>query len=459
MNPNNSVFNTINKYQMIETDDKIMVLISGGPDSVMLTHFLSQHQIELSVSILLFHINHKLRGRHSDNDELFVKEFGAQLGLKVVTEAVDTLEYCNQNKLSLEDGARNIRYEKAFKVAKDLEITKIATAHTADDNAETFIMRAMRGAGLLGLSGIPPVRSKIIRPLIGTFRKDVLDYCASNNVDYIVDLTNMEPTFFRNKIRLEVVPKLDELFPAWKANISKTMEILRQDMVFLTNLANDELEKTLTKRTNRLIVMDLSRFNGLDLSLKRIMLRSALDILAGHLKQIEFKHIEFIIKRSLRSGNFMVNLPAGIIVLREYDKLIIKFSEDNQFVTKRKLPFNMETYLPEAGIEIKVEEGLPRGLAPDKPIAQLDAAKVTGNIYVRGVEHGDRFIPLGMKGSKKVFDYMSDKKIPKRIRDRALVVTDDSKILWLVGFEISELAKIGKNTKKVITLRSEYIES
>lgn len=453
-----SVLETIKKYRLIQSGDKVLVLVSGGPDSMSLLYFLLQNMERLNIDVAILHINHRLRGKQSDDDQAFVEKFASEKGLNIRVDVIDTLEYCRQNKLSLEDGARKVRYEKAEIAARRLEATKIATAHNADDNAENFIMRSLRGSGLAGLSGIPPVRGNIIRPLIETFRSEILSYCARENINYRIDKTNLEPVFFRNKVRLNVVPQLDQLFSAWKSNLLKTTGTIRDDLDFLNQTAGKELKEMLIEQNEGLIALQIKKINMLHISIRRLVLRAAIEIIAGDLKQIEFKHTEFIIEKIEAKDNFSINLPGDLISLREYDKLIFKREEQRHQVEQTKLALGISTYLPEIGLSIKSEIMSNNELEYAGNIANLDASKIDGPIFLRSVRPGDRFNPLGLKGSKKISDYFIDKKIPRRIREKALVVCDKSKIIWLIGFEISELAKVEKNTDKVLILRSESIE-
>lgn len=447
------VFDVVNKYKMIKRGDIVLVMVSGGPDSVSLARLLSQSRDELGIKVSFLHVNHRLRGKHSDTDQAFVEDMAANWDIDLIVETVDTRQYCLENKLSLEDGARRIRYEKAELRAGELGATKIATAHTADDNAETFIMRTLRGAGLTGLTGIPPVRGKIIRPLIETFRQDILKYCIDQNINYIVDLTNLEPAFFRNKIRLQAVPKLDELFPAWKSNLLKTTAILREDLAYLNKVGESELGKAVVQQTGELISLDIKKLNDLDPAVKRIVIRKAIEAIAGDLKQIEFKHAELITGKLSEPGNFSLDLPGDLIALREYDKLLFKRESVARRIGKTPLAIGSQTGVHEAGINLELEVIKNRELKYNKDIAYLDLDKIEGTLHIRQTQAGDRFNPLGVKGSKKLSDYFADKKIPRRLREKALVVIDASKILWVVGFEISELAKIDPGTDQILKIR------
>lgn len=451
------VLATIKKYDMLSKGDSLLVAVSGGPDSVSLLHCLVRLKKELDLSLSVFHVNHKLRGKQSDKDEKFVRLLSEKMNLPFIAVSIDTEKYCIDNKLSIEEGARKIRYEKACETANELNANKIATGHTADDAAETFIMRALRGAGLAGLTGIPPVRGNIIRPLIETFRKQILEFCDSNKIDYIIDLSNLDPVFFRNKIRLKVVPKLDEIYPAWKKNMAKTFEILRADFECLSAEA-DKIFSGITNKRDNYIEIDIEKINKVNVSLRRMIIRKAIEHVAGELKQIEYKHIDFILSKILKSGNFSIDMPGKTIALREYDNLLFKQVEVPLAPVKKQLVIGGATYIPQLNLFFETSIAPFKKLIYDKKVAHLDISKIEGSLYTKTVEEGDRFVPLGMKGTKKIYDYMSDRKIPKRIRERSVVIQDSKKILWLVGHEISELAKIDEQTKSILVIRSKHIE-
>lgn len=453
------VINTINKYKMINPGDKVIVMISGGPDSVSMAHFLRERRNELSIDLSLLHINHQLRGKQSYDDQRFVEELAAKWNAELNVVTVDTSEYCSINNLSLEDGARRIRYEQASLRSNELGGAVIATAHTADDNAETFIMRALRGSGLTGLTGIPPVRGNIIRPFIETFRHNIIKYCSDHQLDYVIDATNLEPAFFRNKVRLQVSPKFDELFPAWKENLLKTTDILRQDLEYMNNVSQSELQNAVSEQHRDLISLEIKKMNDIHPAVRRMVLRKAIEAIAGDLKQIEFKHAELIIDKLSEKGNFSLDLPGDLIAVREYDKLLIKRAERSGQVNETPLAIGSQSHLPEAGISFRMQLIKNNELQYNKNIAYLDQKKIEGQISVRQAKAGDRFNPLGVKGSKKLSDYFTDKKIPRRLREKALVVADSSKILWIVGFEISDLAKVDPDTDRILEIRRYESES
>ncbi len=240
----NKVLSTISRFRMLQKGDSVLISISGGPDSVFLADALNQVKALYGLKLYCFHLDHKTRNGQSCQDAAFVRNFCGNIGLKLFSEEMDVKEWCRQNRLSFQDGARRLRLDLLNETAEKNRIKKISTGHTADDNAETFLMNLLRGSGLRGLSGIQPVNGLFIRPLIEIFHADILDYLAENKIPYCSDKTNLENIYSRNKIRNVLIPFINNNFSKnFVNNLSGTIDVIRQENAFIDTYGRKCLKK------------------------------------------------------------------------------------------------------------------------------------------------------------------------------------------------------------------------
>jgi tRNA(Ile)-lysidine synthase len=230
----NKVLSTISRFRMLQKGDSVLISVSGGPDSVFLADALNQIKAFYGLKLYCFHLDHKTRNGQSSKDAAFVRNFCGNIGLKLFSEERDVKEWCRQSRLSFQDGARRLRLDLLNETAEKNSIKKISTGHTADDNAETFLMHLLRGSGLRGLSGIQPVNGLFIRPLLEIFHSDILDYLAENRIPYCSDKTNLENIYSRNKIRNVLIPFINNNFTKnFVKNLSGTIDVIRQENAFI----------------------------------------------------------------------------------------------------------------------------------------------------------------------------------------------------------------------------------
>lgn len=444
---------TITEYNMLGKKDNVLVSVSGGPDSVCLLHSLYLLKGQLSIGLGIFHFDHKLR-KESIKDREFVESMAEKLGLEFHLKEADTRKFCEENKLSIEDGARRLRYSAMTEIMKTAGYTKAATGHTADDQAETFLIRAIRGAGLEGLTAIPPVRDVFVRPLINVYREEILGFIDRNKLDFRLDISNRDPSFFRNKIRLKVVPVFDELYPAWKKNVVNAVKLLRDDKELIEKTAT-EAEKPIITPADNMIFLDIEKLINQDRAVKSRILRRSIALVKGDLKDIEQKHVEFVLSKLEEKGNFSVDIPGDVIIIREYGKLLVKREQTGIGAARihAELAAEGKTYIPELQMVFESIITKDTMVGTEKTSAYFDKEKVALPLAVRNYMPGDRFAPLGLKGSKKVHDYLIDRKVPKRVREGLLVVHDaGGTIVWLVGHEISDKVKVTESTSEVLKI-------
>ena len=465
--------NTIKSLNMISFNDKILVGVSGGPDSISLLRFLLSLKKEFNLSVYVAHLNHKLRGKDSDEDAEFVIKIANKLKLSYKIEDCDINEYSKKYSLSIEEAARESRYRFYSRTAKIFNANKISLGHNADDQAETVLMRIIRGCGVEGLMGIPPVRGSIIRPLIECTREEIKEYCRKNNFKYRIDLTNRTPIYFRNKIRLKLLPILSEEYNEnIKGNLLKLRNIISEVSEYLQKETEEAFCKVTNKENTEKVIIDLGKLNLLSLAIKRRIIRKSIKVIKGNLYDIHFKHIHQIMELiNCQSGEKRLELPDRIIIKKRYDHLIV-FKEKQIVENKKIITSDWEYGLSTPGKEkikslrITIETKV-MNLSEVKPLEfskknksysefteLIDFDKVKFPIKIRNKRHGDRFFPLKMNGSKKVKKYFIDKKIPKGQRNLIpLLVDDEEKIICVLGLRLDNRVKIEKTTEKILYVK------
>jgi tRNA(Ile)-lysidine synthase len=294
----------IDGTNLIKKSDFIIVAVSGGADSVCLLHLLAHHQSKPKLHVA--HLNHQIRGKEADGDAQFVQDLARSLDLPVTVETVNVPKLAEEKKLSLEDAARQTRYDFLINLAVKIKANKIATAHTADDQAETVLMRLMRGSGTTGLLGIPaqsqapsPQPLMIIRPLLNVWRKEVEEYCQQNHLDFRTDSTNKDTAILRNKIRLELIPYLKEYNPNIKETLLRMSEILLEEEQYLEDEAKRAFKKVVQKENAGAIQLDHAKLCRQPKAIQRRMVRMAIEAVKGDLNTVSLDYVENFLENQL----------------------------------------------------------------------------------------------------------------------------------------------------------------
>lgn len=449
---------TIREYRMISPGDKVLVAVSGGPDSVALLRSLDLLREELDISLHVAHLDHRFRGEESAEDARFVVEVADKLGISVTAEAIDVPDLVRRTGLSEEECARRVRYEFLDRTAERVGASKIALGHTADDQAETVLMRLIRGSGTHGLSGIPPVRSgRFIRPLIRIGRKEVEEFLAELGQTYRIDSTNLKPIYTRNRIRLELIPLLARYNPNISSVLARTGEILAAEDELLSQIAEEELRRRLIEGDQGYVRFSIVGFDGLHIALRRRIVRRTIEMAKGNLLDIDLSHVSSVLRMiSGEKPNAEADLP-GVRVERRYSELIatVHPREDKpRYEYRLDLPGEVE--ISEAGVRLiaEVRDEKPE-LPVSEEIAVLDLERLSPPLIVRNRRPGDRFRPLGMKGSKKLKDFLIERKVPIEERDKVPILISNGEIVWVVGYRIDERFKVRNETRRVAVIQVE----
>jgi tRNA(Ile)-lysidine synthase len=433
-------------YKVLQTAERYgmdllrpLALVSGGPDSVALLRVV----VGLGGEPVVLHVDHGLRGEQSREDAEFVGDLCGRLGIP-----------CEVRRLGFEDGpnlqerAREERYRLAEEVAVGLGLRTVATGHTADDVAETVLMNLARGTGLRGLAGIPPVRGGIQRPLIGCTRGEVLEYLEELDQPYRKDPTNLTGKYARNRVRLEVMPVLEELYPAATDNIARAASLVREDLRVL-----EELAMTAVESSGEEVVMPLDGLAGLRPPLRRHAVRLAYTTLVPEASPLPSNLVEAVLGLlEGGEGTRTLDLPGGVVASGRAGEGLALYVEPRPVVSGREEIRAGET-LVFGGWRISAQEvsGYDPVDAERAWVAYLDAGK--GPYEVRMAREGDIIRPLGLGGTKKVMRAMMDRKVPSDLRRRTpVVVGGRGEVAWIALGELDERYKVDERSEKVLRL-------
>ena len=418
----------IEEKDLFNLQDKILVALSGGADSVALLRVL----LSLGYTCECAHCNFHLRGWESDRDESFVRQLCEEHSIPLHITHFDTSAYAKEHHLSIEMAARELRYEWFEQIRKKIGALVIAVAHHRDDSVETFLLNLMRGAGINGMKGIPVKNGYIVRPLLSVSREGILDYLQAINQGYVTDSTNLEDEYMRNKIRLNILPLMKEVNPS-------VMETIQETTFRLSEVASiyqqDRMEAIAHKVT--FLSPELFRISLMDILEDVAPISLLHEVLSP--KGFNASQIRDIYRSLSSSQSGKRFFTTEWEVLRDREYLWIQKRGANQLI-------------PELIIE-EVERTPSFVIPRDKDIACLDADKLNHPLSIRKWERGDKFVPLGMNGKKKVSDYLTDKKFSLFQKENQYVVCCGEDIVWLVNERSDHRYRITDSTRRILIIQ------
>jgi len=466
------VLQFIQQNRLITGGQKILVAVSGGPDSVCLLYTLYRLQTELNISLHVAHLNHQLRGADSEADACYVADLARQLDIPATIEKRDVAGFQAEHRLSPEEAAREVRYRFLSQTAQAVGAAKVAVGHTRNDHVETILLHIIRGTGMRGLRGLQPCLTlrfadntlMVVRPLLETERKETEDYCARLQIIPCLDVSNQTLSFLRNRVRRELLPLLKNYNPGIFESLLRIGRIA-QDELALLDAESEKIWRELIRKKGNTVIFNKAQFLALPSALQRHLLRKGIEELLGTLKDIEARHIEEVIQALDKPAGKQIILPDGLVFSIEYDCYLMgsDLVEQIPFPELKKeygitIPGSIE--IPGWRIEAVVQP--PDALPPagERPgyarenrfTACFDLDKTGTMITMRARRQGDRFQPQGMSQTKKVSEFMLDARIPKAWRDRIPIICSPQGIIWVAGWRISENVKITAGTRQVLCL-------
>ena len=444
----------INRCNLIAEGDKLILALSGGIDSMVLADLLLKAKVEFVAA----HCNFHLRGEESDGDEKFVREYSEKHGIQCFVKHFDTERCATENSVSIEMAARDLRYTWFEELRQQLGYDKIAVAHHADDQAETFFINLLRGAGLRGLKGMRPKNGVIIRPLLWGSREQIHQYAIENQITWREDHTNAETVYLRNKIRNQLLPAFDELQPEARQGLYKSLEHLASENELYRALLEEKLSSLVEEQGNVSVIArrndEAIQNNTLDCHATLAMTKSE-QLLFEWLRQYGFNtdqcHFIFEAMETGIGNKYYSPTHQLVIGRNELQLSEIKTVVDDEI----QIEEGEKKVLSPVHLQfLKLEKTIDFVIDKSPEVAQLDFDKIRFPLTLRHWRHGDRFHPLGMKGSKLLSDFFVDQRFTDwQKRNVWLLISADGDILWVVGHRIDDRFKVTDSTKSIFLCR------
>lgn len=423
------VLNFLNKLENNAKSKKYLLAVSGGVDSMCLLNVFKN----LSLNFEIAHCNFKLRDLESDKDELFIQKISNNYNIKLHTISFETQKIARETKMSIQETARNLRYDWFFKLLKNNNIDYLVTAHHKDDSIETFFINAIRGSGIKGLKSIPKINNNIIRPFTNIFRHEIEEYTKLNNIKYREDSSNKNTKYSRNFLRNKIIPKLDNVHTNARKGIANTIENLTHINDYIENKIKEDKKKHITLKDNKVIIKDTDKI--------------PFYLTYRLLNEYGFNNIQTsnILNTKQKGKVFYSNKYSAI---KSYNKIII---EKTVLKAQKKYTFHDFGHY-KTPINIKFTSEKYKNIIFNKNTAYLDADKINFPFTLRKWENGDFFYPLGLKGKKKLSDFFTDIKLNILEKKEIWILESNNDICWILGNRIDDRFKITPNTKRIIRI-------
>jgi len=444
------VIRFIASRSLVNKGDKILVALSGGPDSVFLLYFLYKFSNKYKIKLGAFHLNHKLRGKNAEADQKFCRAFCKNLGLPLFEASVNVQSVASKMKTSVEEAGRFTRYRLLNKVASKNGFNRIATAHIKDDNTETVLLNLIKGSGITGMTGIPDKRDNIIRPILCLSKKEILDYLNTNKIGYRLDESNLSVEYERNFLRQSIIPLIkDRLNPSLDETLFNSSFIFKSLKDFIDKYVTDVKAAIATSKKNELIIniQEPKKYHP-------FLVAETLRSVVSEKWNISLSSED--VNRTLKllssqSGTFL-ELQNKLMIFRDRGELIIRKKKSKEIKEVYSVIPDQTINTNYGKLSINYVERKKIQFKPDANIEHITADHISEKLILRVWQAGDKFIPLGMKGEKKVSDFLIDIKMSRLDKQKQYVLTDGNKIIWLVGKRIDNRYKITDKTKRVLEL-------
>ena len=453
---------TIDRYGLLEEGDRLIVGVSAGVDSMVLLHLLNAYREAFHVSLIVAHVNHGLRLGESEKEAELVQRESERLGLPFEYGQFNVKEFQKLGGLSPQDAARSIRFHFFYDLLRKHGAQKIALGHNADDQVETVLLRLIRGSGLQGLKGILPIREeKVIRPLLETWRGEIESFALGEKVPFLVDSSNLKKDYLRNRIRLSLIPLIEGDYQSnFKEILLRTSTLLREENDYLERGAEEAYEKIVREEKDTLS-FKFSEYRSLHQAIQWRITRRILGKVYDRgmvMEEEEWSDVQKIYQKLHSSSpSFLLELTHGVWLEKRYD--IVSVGKGRE---KAIPPFEVElispghSFIEEIGKEVVIGETDVdefRRTRGSLDTAFMDLESLRFPLKMRNFRLGDRFCPLGIKGSQKLKDFFIDHKIPKFERPKIPLLISGEMIAWIVGHRIDERVKVTEKTNKILKVK------
>jgi len=451
----NRVKRTIDHYHLLNQGDRVVVGVSAGVDSMVLLHLLDACRQTFNLSLIVAYVNHGLRPTESEKEVHLIQNECERLRLPFELGTFNTKEFQKVGRFSLQEAARRLRFHFLEQILQKYGAQKIALGHHADDQVETLLLRLMRGAGLQGLKGILPIREgKVIRPLLEIWRHEIETFAGKNNIPFLIDSSNLKEDYLRNRLRLSLIPLLEKEYqPNLKEVLLRTSAILREENDYLEKEA-EKVYQNMVEGKGDALTFQYPVYRSLHPAMQWRVIQKMLKTIYGDEKE-DVEISQTFRKLKQPPPSFVLEFPLGICMEKKYETVSLG---------KKKVetipPFEVElvspgrTFIKELGREVVTEEmdmrdqsGIPR---VSSETVFLDYQVLQFPLRIRNFRPGDRFQPLGVKGSQKVKEFFIDHKIPRFERSKIPLLVSGERIVWVVGHRIDECARISDETKRIL---------
>lgn len=443
---------------MLKKGDLVIVAVSGGADSITLLEILKKLSIEYDTKLVVGHLNHEIRCHEANRDEEFVEKIAREKGIPFETKHVNIPSLKKKTGRSIEEIARKERYQFLFDLAGKYKAQKIALGHNFHDQIETIIINFLRGSGQQGLRGMVPVRDGIIiRPLLYTTRQEIYEFINKEHLHFVVDKTNEDNSYLRNRIRHNLIPALKKFNPNIEMTLSHMSDLMRVENEYLNSQVVDILAGWGLSLNSKEIRVEINELLKCQEAIQNRIIKIILHHSSGGETGFSYIHVNAV--KSLLNENqpssAIVFLPYGIKVIKEKDEIVFNpIRRDENIVFEYDIHCSSRINVKELGIEVKVEMITNKSeINLDNPgVIYMDDEDVAYPLKLRNFRDGDRIQPLGMHGTKKVKSYFIDKKIPRLQRKKIPLLVDQQSVIWIAGMAISDRVKIKERTKKVLKI-------
>jgi len=446
----------IKDESLVQSEDKIILAVSGGYDSIVLLDLFFLICSEFNLQFVIAHVNHCLRGSEADNDEEFVRRVALNHNIQFFSKKADVKQYAKRNQLSIEQAARDIRLGYLNSLRRKIDFDKIALGHNADDRAETVIMNLIKGFGLRGIRSIKPKNNYLIHPLLFATRKEITEYAESRKLDHVEDASNKDTIYLRNKIRHHILPVITQTFGQQTVkSVCRSANILAEIEEYIQYFTERALKNVILSESDTEIVLDINKFLNYFKAIKKSIIIYLLEKMYGEYTYNIINSVLELIERG--SSNNKVEIGRKGIIIRYSDKVF--FTRKEKCIPDTKLELEKWNFISDCNLKIKISKvkKIESVKHTDRFTEYIDFDTITLPIKIRSWVKGDKFTPLGMSDTKKLQDFFIDEGVVNFKRKRIPILVDASRILWILGYRINDKVKITDKTKNILKMEAEKI--